>query len=545
MKFLKTLTVSAGLLLPFLPIKAQVVPGAFSYHELGRTFSQWSHVGSARLMGAGGAQISLGGDISSALSNPAGLGFYNRSEISFTPSLSFVNADATYLGTLSRENSTQFNFDNIGVVFNSQKDELIPGSYKGHAFALSYSKVNDFNSIVSYRGSNTNNDILDYIVQDANFQDVAVDDLTSIPRNAYNAYLINEYYAVRENGGETPFYERTFFTEYPTSEFPTEQSEVIETEGSQNLLSLAYGGNVSDRFYFGGGINIANIRYNVFKSYQELYPSGSIVERSNIFDELRTNGTGLGLTFGVIGRPANWVTLGLSVMTPTWYAMSEEYFNSVSASYDNYDLSDYPNYFLNNENAIVPPGNINYDYIEVDTPPNEVLNNVSSDNNTFSIFDYNLTTPMRINGGATFFITKNGFLSADIEFVDYSNINLSGQGERLDFDNQQVSRLYTSTINYRVGGEYRYENFRVRGGFAYFGDPYGNSAQVVDGSRMNLTGGLGYRNSNFFIDVAGIYMMYDGEYAPYAFNANSNFTTNVVNISTTNFSLMASVGFFF
>ncbi|HEU5290319.1 MAG TPA: long-chain fatty acid transporter, partial [Cyclobacteriaceae bacterium] len=64
-------------------------------------FSRTKPGGSARIQAMGGAQIALGGDFSSALSNPAGLGMYNRSEITFSPGLNFYNTDAEHLGTNS------------------------------------------------------------------------------------------------------------------------------------------------------------------------------------------------------------------------------------------------------------------------------------------------------------------------------------------------------------------------------------------------------------------------------------------------------------
>ena len=52
---------------------------------------------SARVQGFGGASASLGGDISVAGVNPAGIGFFNRSVFSVTPGMNFHNADASYL----------------------------------------------------------------------------------------------------------------------------------------------------------------------------------------------------------------------------------------------------------------------------------------------------------------------------------------------------------------------------------------------------------------------------------------------------------------
>ena len=57
---------------------------AQSYVESALLFSRTVPGGSARIQGMGGSQIALGGDFSSNLSNPAGLGMYNRSEVTFT-----------------------------------------------------------------------------------------------------------------------------------------------------------------------------------------------------------------------------------------------------------------------------------------------------------------------------------------------------------------------------------------------------------------------------------------------------------------------------
>src|SRR6188768_3271591 len=88
---------------------------AQSYAETALLFSRTSAAGSARIQALGGAQIALGGDYSSALSNPAGLGMYNRSEFTFSPALSFYNIKTTYntqsdLPNASmEESSTKFN----------------------------------------------------------------------------------------------------------------------------------------------------------------------------------------------------------------------------------------------------------------------------------------------------------------------------------------------------------------------------------------------------------------------------------------------------
>ncbi|HSI91080.1 MAG TPA: hypothetical protein VK927_08185, partial [Adhaeribacter sp.] len=52
-------------------------------------YSNLSFGGTARIQGIGGAQTALGADASSMNGNPAGLGFYRKSEFTFSPGLNF------------------------------------------------------------------------------------------------------------------------------------------------------------------------------------------------------------------------------------------------------------------------------------------------------------------------------------------------------------------------------------------------------------------------------------------------------------------------
>src|SRR5436853_7566928 len=55
--------------------------------------------GTARSMSIGGAMGALGGDLSAAYTNPAGLGFYKTREIVLTPSMYFNANKSDYRGT--------------------------------------------------------------------------------------------------------------------------------------------------------------------------------------------------------------------------------------------------------------------------------------------------------------------------------------------------------------------------------------------------------------------------------------------------------------
>ena len=67
------------------------------YFEDAYRFSRVVPAGSARMVGIGGTQWSLGGDVSNIVGNPAGLGFFRSSEASFSLVYSNWAIDTRYL----------------------------------------------------------------------------------------------------------------------------------------------------------------------------------------------------------------------------------------------------------------------------------------------------------------------------------------------------------------------------------------------------------------------------------------------------------------
>jgi len=548
MKYIFTLFLSAGVFAANISSQAQIIPGALGYHEQALMFSNYNYTGTARIQGLGGTQISLGGDISSALSNPAGLGFYNRSEITLTPSLNTFSAESSYLGQNTSAARTTFNIDNIGIVFNKTKSDYEPGNWRGGSFAISFSKINEFNSDITYQGANPNNDIIDFYVQDANRQNVDPGDIAGVTRGSYENFLLSEFLDAFVDGNDTtyfPFYERTFFGEFPLDNFPTVQSETINTSGSQNQWNFSYGGNYGDIFYFGLTLGIQSLRYNVTKTYSENYPTNNdeIVISSRLVEDLSTEGIGVNGTFGIIARPINQMTIGFSLITPTFMSLSERYYYSSSANYDGFDMSNYGSYFDTNYDLIV---NTDAAFTTFYESSAFLTTETFEPNPRETFFDYTITTPLRLNGGLTFFVNKNGFISADIEYVDYSNMSLEGRGGSLESENNDIKELYQSTLNYRLGGEWRLKKFRVRAGYNLRGNPY--ASENVNMTAQAISGGFGLRTGKFYLDLTSTYKQFDSEYFPYNLDNpdnNPTFDISPVRIKNTDLNFILSAGLFF
>jgi hypothetical protein len=119
----------------------------------------------------------------------------------------------------------------------------------------------------------------------------------------------------------------------------------------------------------------------------------------------------------------------------------------------------------------------------------EILNEVPA---------YSLRLPQKLSLGATAFLSKFGFVTADLEYVDYISARYSSTNGAFDSDVPDVGSELQNTFNLKVGAEGRWNILRARAGYAYFDNPYRN----FDISRQSISGGLGImRKNGFFIDA--------------------------------------------
>jgi len=154
---------------------------------------------------------------------------------------------------------------------------------------------------------------------------------------------------------------------------------------------------------------------------------------------------------------------------------------------------------------------------------------------------YELRIPWRINTGATYFFGKKGFISADIEFVDHSKSHLSSNDFSTSGDNNTINSIYKSVVNFRLGGEFRHEIFRFRGGYSSTADPY-EQENGVDNLIENIHYGLGLRLPKFFLDFGFEHSFYDSEISPYTL---ADGTRPVAEIENKRFSAVITGGFKF
>ncbi|WP_226388913.1 OmpP1/FadL family transporter [Penaeicola halotolerans] len=503
MKRLKNILGIVAALFIAQPIYAQVVPGAAGYYNDALLFSNTQYGASARVLGIGGAQMSLGGDISNISGNPAGLGFIRRSEISFSPSFSGFGSDSNYLGFNDSDNASNFNIGNLGLVISNVKDPLQLGKWRGGSFGIGYSRMRNFRNNQRYVGENGVSSIIDSFVEQGSGISPSEIGGFGLAGAAYNSYLIDP--------------DPNFPNEYiPFTLAPPFQSELIETRGRIDDINFSYGGNYDNKVFFGASIGISSLNYSINNQFSESFDDPAI-SGFNIDETLAINGTGVNATVGVIVKPIHWLNLGATIKTPTTYRLSEESFGRIDAFYNNFE----------------------YQFINEDGDLESIFLNDEFGETPVFVSDYRITTPMRINTSATLFAGKFGFVSADVEFVDYTRMRINSRDFSPREDNQTIRNIYQNTINYRLGGEFRYDMFRLRAGYNIQGDPYADSD--YDRSVQAISFGAGLKFQNYYVDFAFVNTKFNTLYSPYS----TSFDTPVAEFENRINSGILTVGFNF
>lgn len=457
---------------------------AQGYVESALTFSRTKPSGSARVLGLGGTQTALGGDYSSALSNPAGLGMFNRSEFTFSPAMTTQKNSSSFFGEGDEEITSRLNIPGLSVVFHLPKES---GKFLGGSIGVSMTRVNDFNSNLIYHGENTETSIIDYFIDDATGFTTEQFDEGAYQYNrptglAYFNYLIGPTSILDPPGPETEYFTDVLSIPY--------QQEEIETRGAANQWSIAYGGNYDDKIFFGGGIGITTLRYKSKKFYTEDFPNDDPVFSALVLEEnLNIRGSGINATLGITARPIDFVQVGISFTTPTLYQISESYDAAMSTQWESFDYYGDGTEILTNEEA--------------------ATDIVTS--------EYNLTTPLKFSAGAAI-IWEYGFVTGDIELTNPAKARYGSDTPGISYssENDGIEATYQSTVNYRLGTEFRYEIFRLRLGYSHqanaFRDEIGD-----DNSVESISAGLGVRTKSFYVDFALVQSTWDSKYSPYSF----------------------------
>ncbi len=382
------------------------------YDETALLFSQERLNGSARFMAMSGAFGALGGNLSAAEINPAGMAIFKYNAASISLDVQALENSNNFYNLNSDSKNTNLNFAQAGglIIFNTNSK-----NWSKFTLSVNTSIANDYNQLINLKG---------------------------------NSGITNESYFLE----------------------PDPTADLYNQVENQKMYNNAYGDNAkttftlatkyNDKTYFGFSVIGNSIDYN-----QEVVAvEGSKDINDNTFNgrlnqNLRVIGQGIGFNFGVISIPVKGVRLGVSYQTPIWYNLTEEFNENMSVHLSN--------------TSVTQPDNVD------------------------SVYEYQLRSPGKLTGSFAYVFGKEGLISLDYNYKDYSKAKLSPTADfETDFNyNQQINKAYKAVSTLNIGGEYRLKYFSLRAGYHFETSPYVKDDNLDSTQGYSL--GFGFKTGNF------------------------------------------------
>jgi hypothetical protein len=460
---------AATLVLLTASLNAQFAADVLRYSALNQS-------GSARFLSSGGAFTALGADFSTLSQNPAGLAFYRSNELVLSPAIQTGKTLTTLHGgnTAFSDDRSAFGFDNLGFVFNTIPQNT---EWKSFNVGIGVNRINNFHQSWFYEGS-----------APGSIMNALYDQATAEFNQGIEPENWDPFFSKMAYDASGLYFQNQVFS-YDFQENPqaaVNRSQQVGTYGRMNEIVFAMAGNYQDKLMIGATLGAPIVHYRLESVYRESDDSKQVNFFDNLTytDYLATNGYGLNGKFGLTLKANQALRIGAAFHTPTLLFLTDNYNNSFEYTYtDNSGKS-------TNE-AESPRG----------------------------VSDYRLRTPWRAMAGAALVFAKFNVLSADIELVDYraNAFNLTAETPSIDnqqFEsslNQEIQRDYRQTINYRLGTQLAFGDFRLRGGVGLLG----KSSIKETGFNTSLSGGIGIITNGFYVDLGYRRTNSEGSLQPY------------------------------
>ena len=478
--------------------------------------------GTARYVGMGGAMEALGADISTIGSNPAGIGMFRRSNMSF----SFGTVTQQDAADFSAGNKTNMSFDQIGFVYSARTD--VDSWWN---FGFNYHKSRNFDYILSAADGlrNASQNKLTYAkAKNGLLYPVLKDGAPDFGESYASCSQLDDIYARNLNYDTR---DNTWYYDEATAYTLDRAHKGYVGEYDFNLS-----GNIHNKVYLGLTVGFHDVNYRHVGEYREQLNGFSLL----VGDERRIDGTGVDLKAGVIVRPIDESAFRLAayVHTPTWY-----------------DLTTSNSTYVTDGSVTATSG---------------------------ESYDFKLYTPWKFGLSAGHTVGSMVALGATFEYADYGSLDTRyntgrsydawgsyDESESDDVMNRHTEQTLKGVATLKLGAELKPDPaMAVRLGYNYVSPMYKDGAfkdgtLPTDGSYYSsatdytnwkatnrITCGLGYKVGQVNLDLAYQYACTNGEFMPFM-NYVDNDTAaddnlcNAVNVSNKRHQVLVTLGYTF
>jgi len=421
-------------------------------------FSTENIQGTARYQALSGAFGALGGDLSSINNNPAGSAVFSFSEFAITASNYNSDNDATYGNSILNTDSNSLEINQVGgvFVFNAADDS----PWRKISLAFNYDLVNNFDN--QFRASGNSFEGIDnYFLNFAQGQELGPL-RTQIGERIDNAYLdIGNSLGFGAQqaflGFQSGIIDPTEDTDTNSSYFSNAQYTSLNqnynqiTNGFNNKFTVNLAGQYQKNLYLGASLNFHTILFEKSTSITETgFDADSEIQFTSFDNFLQTEGNGFSFSLGAIAKLNNNIRVGGSYQSPTWYSLNDAISQRIN--------TDSP--VRNTNLGLIDFGVINF------------------------FEQYRIKTPSKLTGSAAIVFGKDGLISFDYGYQDFSQAELRPTSDSaFSNENQFITQQLGEVNTYRIGGEYRIEQISLRAGYRFEESPY---------DRINSNISLGY-----------------------------------------------------
>jgi hypothetical protein len=420
--------------------------------------------GTARFQSMGGAFGALGGDLSGLNINPAGAAVFNNSLVTFSGTYFNTNNKVNYFGTQTNSNVNDTNINQIGGVFVFNNTDS-NSDWKKFSLAFNYDLAQNFEN--SYLVSGRSNQGVD-----SYFLDFAQGTPLGAILLEDEELIENGYLDIGANGGfsdqqaflgyyggvidpidddaQTDQYVRN--ASYTTVDQQFQRSSI----GYNSKFIANMASEYKDKLYLGASLNFHSVfNERVDQLTETGYDADSEIQRTTFDNLLTTRGNGFSFTMGAIAKLNEFVRLGGSYQSPTWYRLNDDLSQRINSNLADEDIN-----FI--------------------------------DFNIINLFEtYTIQTPSKLTGSMAIIFGKNGLLSFDYGYQDFSNAKLRPQSDsNFQTVNNDIANTLGAVSTFRLGGEYRIAQVSLRAGYRFEESPYANTDTI--GDLNSISGGIGY-----------------------------------------------------
>ena len=440
--------------------------------EDGLRLSWFAPNGTPRSNALGGAMGSLGGDLSAAHINPAGLGFYKSGELLVTSKYLKTESDFKFIGTNTSTSKTLSSLGNIGIVFADGKKNR---GYSSTAFSISFTQLADYNSRQRFKGVNNFSSYSEKFLEELYYDNAS---MSAAENNyifgsslAFRTYLVD---TISDASGNVIGYQSLV----PISSGVNQSYDAVSS-GSSNELTFGWGGNVQDKLYLGASFVFPIINYN--RSLQVVETDLEATNTKNQFggfafnEDFSSKGWGIGAKFGMIYKPESFLRFGVALHTPQLISFRDKLAADITTNTE--------------------------DYAGTLSASSGELNNGNA-----GVREYTVMTPTKATFSGSYFFASPGKPTQPLGFISANDFD-QASADYYDALNATTKATYKNNFNFKLGSEIKLTgNWMARAGTAYYGSPYKNEfadengKTVVTPSRFILSGGIGYRTNKYFVD---------------------------------------------